>query len=79
MEDRTSNLALGETTFEAPRNYKGAHYDHFYNFFQGIRGHKTIVQDPTFGLRAGGAAILANESYYNQKAVQWDPKAMKLR
>jgi len=78
VEDRASSLSLGETTFEAPGNYKGGHYDHFYNFFQEIRGKKTIVQDPTFGLRAGGAALLANESYYKNKAVQWDPKAMKL-
>jgi len=77
-ENRKSNLALGETTFEVPRDYKGGHYDHFYNFFQGIRGKNTIVQDPTFGLRAGGAALLANQSYYDQKAVNWDPSGMKL-
>ncbi|MEK6155351.1 Gfo/Idh/MocA family oxidoreductase [Flavobacteriaceae bacterium 3-367] len=78
LESREEILKLGETTFEAPRGYKGDHYDHFYNFFQGVRGKNTVVQDPTFGLRAAGAALLANESYYQSKAVQWDPKAMKL-
>jgi len=29
-------------------------------------------------MRAAGAAILANESYYQGKPVQWDPEAMKL-
>jgi predicted dehydrogenase len=76
--NRSANLNIGETVYEAPRDYKGAHYDHFTNFFAGIREGKKIVEDPTFGLRAAGAALLANESYYNGKAVQWDPVAMKL-
>jgi hypothetical protein len=44
----------------------------------GIRDGKKIVEDPTFGLRAAGAALLANESYYKGHAVNWDPDAMKL-
>jgi hypothetical protein len=43
-----------------------------------VRGDKPVVQDPTFGLRAAGAALLANESYFRDKPVQWDPEAMKL-
>jgi predicted dehydrogenase len=78
LETRSSALNIGKTTWEAPRDYKGGHYDHFYNFFQGIRGKGKIVQDPTFGLRAAGAALLANESYFQQKPVNWDPIAMKL-
>lgn len=78
LESRTSVLHLGETIWQAPSDYKGGHYDHFYNFFQGIRGQGTIVQDPTFGLRAAGAALLANESYYKGKAVHWDPETMEL-
>ena len=76
--DRESTLALGETMWEAPEDYKGGHYDHFYNFFQAVRGKGDIIQDPTFGLRAAGAALLANESYFSNKAVNWDPNAMKL-
>jgi hypothetical protein len=75
---RSSSLNTGETIWEAPRDYKGGHYDHFKNFSQAIRGKKEVVQDPTFGLRAAGAALLANESYFQQKQVHWDPKAMKL-
>jgi len=78
LETRESILKIGETTFEAPSDYKGSHYDHFYNFFQGIRGKKKIVEDPTFGLRAAGAALLANESYYKQKPIGWNPDIMKL-
>ncbi len=78
LETRTSVLNLGETIWKAREDYKGAHYDHFYNFFQSIRGQRTVIQDPTFGLRAAGAALLANESYYIGKPVNWDPEKMEL-
>ena len=76
--ERKANLNIGETTYKAPDDYKGGHYDHFYKFFQAIRGKTEIIEDATFGLRAAGAAILANESYYQGKPVKWDPEAMKL-
>lgn len=78
LESRSSSLQTGTTTWEAPRDYRGGHYDHFYNFFQAIRGKGNIVQDPTFGLRAAGAALLANESYFKKQPVNWDPNEMKL-
>jgi hypothetical protein len=77
-DERAKDLNIGETTWEAPRGYKGGHYDHFDNFFKGVRGEKKIVEDPTFGLRAAGAALLANESYFKGEPVRWDPEAMKL-
>ena len=70
LESRSSSLETGTTTWEAPRDYKGGHYDHFYNFFQAIRGKGNIVQDPTFGLRAAGAALLANESYFKNRPAK---------
>ncbi|MDF1574812.1 MAG: Gfo/Idh/MocA family oxidoreductase [Bacteroidales bacterium] len=77
-DERSKDLNIGETSWVAPSDYKGSHYDHFYNFFEGIRGNKEIIENPTFGLRAAGAALLANESYYKGHPVQWDPDAMKL-
>lgn len=77
LEPRASALSTGTTTWEAPRDYKGGHHDHFYNFFQAIRGMGKIIEDPTFGLRAAGAALLANDSYYKKQPVNWDPTAMK--
>jgi len=76
--ERKNNLNIGEMNYEAPNDYKGGHYDHFYNFFQAIRGEGQIIEDATFGLRAAGAALLANESYYTEKPVSWDPANMKL-
>ncbi len=78
LNTRSSSLNVGETVWEAPEDYKGSHYDHFYNFFQAIRGKGKIIQDPTFGLRAAGAALLANDSYFSHKPVNWDPDTMKL-
>ncbi len=78
LEPRASSLSTGTTTWSAPRDYKGGHYDHFYNFFTAIRNYGNVIQDPTFGLRASGAALLANESYSRKQPVSWDPTAMKL-
>ncbi|MBM1105643.1 Gfo/Idh/MocA family oxidoreductase [Aurantibacter crassamenti] len=78
LGSRNSQLNTGETSWKASNDYKGGHYDHFYNFFQAIRGKGKIIQDPTFGLRAGGASLLANYSYFGKKAVIWDPTAMKM-
>ena len=78
LEPRNSSLSTGQTTWEAPEDYKGGHYDHFYNFFQAIRGKAKVIENPTFGLRAAGAALLANESYYKREPVNWDPIGMKL-
>ena len=78
LEKRSDALATGETVWKAPYDYKGGHYDHFLTFFNAIRGQGSITQDPTFGLRAGGAALLANESYNKGMPVNWDPIQMKL-
>ena len=78
LEPRAASLATGTTIWEAPNDYKGGHYDHFYNFFQALRGKGTITEDATFGFRAAGAALLANESYYKKEPVDWNPNTMKL-
>jgi len=67
-----------ETVFEAPRGYMGAHYDHFHRFFDTMRQEDSIVEDPVYGLRAAGAALLSNLSYFGKKTVFWDPENMKL-
>ncbi len=79
LETRASALETGTTKWQAPKDYKGGHHDHFYNFFTAIRENGKVIQDPTFGLRAAGAALLANESYYKKEPVQWNPTEMKLK
>ena len=62
--------------FAAPPDYDD-HLNHFQNFFAAVRTRQPVVEDPEFGLRAAGPALLANESYYEQKICQWDPQAMR--
>ena len=78
FEKKDLPLNTGESLYEVPKDYKGGSYDHFYNFFQAIRGKGKIIQDPTFGLRAAGAALLANKSYFEKSPVNWNPEKMIL-
>ena len=56
---------------EAPSNYKGGHYDHFYNFFKQLEVNGKISQNPTFGLkRAAGAALLAIKLFLKSNKME---------
>ncbi len=66
-----------EIIYQAPRNYKGGDYDHFYNFFEAMRGNRKVVENGTYGLRAAGAALLANHSYFKNDIVHWNAESMK--
>jgi predicted dehydrogenase len=63
--------------FAAPRGYNDT-YDHFQNFFASVRSRRPVVEDPEFGFRAAGAALLSNLSVERSSIVQWNPKKMKL-
>lgn len=64
-----------ETVYAAPSGYSDT-YDHFRNFFDAVRSRKPVVEDAAFGYRAAGPAVLTNESYFEQRAIGWDPAAM---
>ncbi|MGA2984352.1 MAG: Gfo/Idh/MocA family oxidoreductase [Terriglobia bacterium] len=66
-----------EERYAAPPGYSDV-YDHFHNFFEAVRSRRPVVEDPVFGFRAAGAALLANLSYEQGKIVRWDPEAMKV-
>jgi len=66
------------TIYAAEEGYKGAHYDHFTNFFTAIRNKTSVVEDALFGYRAAAPALLCNDSYYTDKAVKWDPVNLKV-
>ncbi|HYO80603.1 MAG TPA: gfo/Idh/MocA family oxidoreductase, partial [Bryobacteraceae bacterium] len=61
-----------------PRGYSD-HLDHHRNFVEAVRSRKPVVEDSTFGLRAAGPALLSNLSYFEKRAVQWDPQTMTER
>lgn len=63
--------------FKAPQGYSD-HLDHFTNFFDSIRTGKVVVEDAAFGLRAAAPALACNDSYFQQKIINWDPENMKV-
>jgi predicted dehydrogenase len=77
-EGRKEIVQTADTVYRAEEGYKGGHYDHFLNFFTAIRGGKPVVEDAVFGFRAAAPALACNQSYYEKRAIYWDPVAMKV-
>ncbi len=69
--------ASHEDTHAAPGNYNDSQH-HLRNFIACVRTRKQPVEDATFGFRAAGPALLTNMSYFDNKAIQWDPEAMQI-
>lgn len=76
--DRKRILPPNEMVYKVEPGYKGAHYDHFGNFFRAIREKGTVAEDPVFAFRAAAPALLCNDSYFQDKFIAWDPVQMKL-
>ncbi|QHS61968.1 Gfo/Idh/MocA family protein [Chitinophaga agri] len=76
--DRKSMLPPDKMEYAAEEGYKGAHFDHFYNLFNAMRNGGKVSEDALFGYRAAAPALLCNDSYFNNRIIQWDPKALKL-
>jgi predicted dehydrogenase len=66
-----------QESYQAPPDYSDS-YDHLKNFFDAVRTRRPVVEDPEFGFRAAGAALLANVSYERKGVVEWNPDEMKL-
>jgi hypothetical protein len=41
-----------------------------------VRTRHAVVEDAVFGLRAAGPALLANHSYFENRAIGWNPEKM---
>lgn len=76
-ESRVKMQPPKEQHFTVQKGYKGAHYDHFNNFFNGVRHGTPVAEDAVFGYRAAAPALLCNDSYFDKKIIYWDPKEMK--
>ena len=66
-----------EVVFNVAPGYKGGHYDHFNNFFTGIRNKTPIDCDVMFAVRSAAPALLSYESYERGEAIYWDPENLK--
>jgi len=79
QDERKQMLPPAESVYVAEPGYKGAHFDHFMNFFTSLRSGTRPIEDAVFGLRAAAPALACNDSYFEEKIVRWDPDAMEVR
>jgi predicted dehydrogenase len=63
----------------APPDDYNDHYDHISRFYSSVRSRKPVVEDPVFGFRAAGPALLSNMSYFEERIVEWDPQNMTIK
>jgi predicted dehydrogenase len=68
---------FSEETFPVPKGYSEqvAHHE---TFQHAIRTRTPVTEDPAFGLRAAGPALMSNVSYFERRMVTWDPVAMRM-
>lgn len=78
MEARAEMLPPAESVYVAESSYRGAHFDHFMNFFTGLRQGTPVSEDAVFGLRAAAPALACNDSYFGDRIVRWDPERMEV-
>lgn len=76
--ERKSMVPPETMIYTAEEGYKGAHFDHHYNWINAIRTNGSVVEDALFGYRAAAPALLCNESYFTNKIIQWDPENLKV-
>ena len=67
----------GQEKYLPPDGYSD-HFDHHRNFINAVRARKPVTEDPVFGFRAAGPALLSNVSYFEHRTCQWDPNTMTL-
>jgi len=75
-EQQTRPVKAG-TKYSAPEGHD-EHFEHFKNFFEGVRTGNPVVEDPVFGFRACAPCLACNDSYFQKKIINWDPVNMKL-
>jgi len=69
---------IPDVTFAAPAGYNSSN-EHFANFFDSVRTGKPVVEDAVFGFRAAAPALACNDSYFQNKVINWDAENMKLK
>jgi len=78
LSDRKKILPPREMVYKVEEGYRGAHHDHHGNWLRAIRGGKPVLQDPVFGFRACAPALLCNDSYFENRLINWDPEKMEV-
>ena len=68
---------LTDITYKTPDGYD-SHVDHFTNFFDGVRTGSPVIEAPMFAFRAAAPCLACNESYFQNKVINWDAENMKV-
>ncbi|HLK62242.1 MAG TPA: Gfo/Idh/MocA family oxidoreductase [Bryobacteraceae bacterium] len=68
----------GDERFLPPAGYSDW-LDHHRNFVNAVRSRQPVLEDPVFGFRAAGPALLSNVSYFEKRVCNWDPETMTLK
>lgn len=76
-KDKQKKPDVPGTKYVAPDNYD-EHYEHFVNFFDGVRENKPLVEGPEFAFRAAAPTLACNDSYFQKKVINWDPINMRV-
>ena len=69
--------ASRDEVFRNPPDYSDTDH-HLANFIAAVRSRTPVVEDPAFGLRAAGPALLCNQSLAERRPVGWDPVGMRV-
>jgi hypothetical protein len=64
-----------EIVYAPPEEYDDRD-DHWANLIAAVRDGKPIVEDATYGLKAAGPSLAANESYFANRVVTWDHRKL---
>jgi predicted dehydrogenase len=76
-EEQKKRPQVAPVNYVAPEEYD-EHLEHFINFIDGVRGNKPLVEGPEFAFRAAAPTLACNDSYFQQKIINWDPVNMKI-
>jgi predicted dehydrogenase len=64
--------------YKSPEGFND-HVAHFTDFFDGVRTGDPVIEDAVFGFRAAAPCLACNDSYFQNKVIEWDPVNMKLK
>jgi predicted dehydrogenase len=73
----------GKEPLKEGYTFRGDSWDdekpHLWRFFQGVRNHQQVTEDAVFGHNAALACHMANQSYFRNAAVTWDPASNTIK
>jgi len=65
-----------EIIYRPPEGYDDR-VDHWAKLIAAVRDGKAIVEDATYGLKAAGPSLAANESYFSSRIINWDNQRLE--